>query len=439
MAGLKQTGRLNRRTRRKMRAKRCGRPDKENNNNFADFKALSKWNKKVLTYRIYDYPKNSLTRSQTDSETRKAFDMWQEVAGISFQEQRSGTPDIVIKWAQGSHGDGNSFDGRSGVLAHAYFPGQGQISGDAHFDDAEPWSITPHVGVQVLNTLIHEFGHSLGLAHSSPGTIMEPYHRGWDTNLRLSPDDIAGIQSLYGRNTDPIKPTKPNTDTINFPNEPTGRGSICRKSIDTIVHASGNTYVFIGDQYYKLTDTTVAEGYPRSITQYWDGLPGGLDASVRWDEKDYTYFFKGSQYWRFKGTTPESGYPKDLSEWGNLPSNLDAAFQWSGDGNLYFFKGSKFWKFDTNDGPGTVEGPQEISNYWGNMPTNLHGALKWSNGNNYVFKGRRYWRLDTSSRSIDNAKPSYPRSIGLYWYDCPKTNRQLSTSNGGRRRKEIVP
>merc|ERR1719300_1429858 len=79
------------------------------------------------------------------------------------------------------------------------FPGQGPISGDAHFDDDEPWSVTWGLGKHhALNTLVHEFGHSIGLDHSTPGTIMEPYYRGWDNNLRLTEDDIRGAQSLYG-------------------------------------------------------------------------------------------------------------------------------------------------------------------------------------------------------------------------------------------------
>ena len=85
-------------------------------------------------------------------------------------------------------------------IAHAYFPGQGDISGDAHFDAAEAWSVTPYRGIQLLNTLTHEIGHSLGLEHSRvPGYIMAPQYKGWDADLRLVEDDIKGIQYLYGK------------------------------------------------------------------------------------------------------------------------------------------------------------------------------------------------------------------------------------------------
>ena len=47
--------------------------------------------------------------------------------------------------------------------------------------------------------MTHEFGHSLGLAHSfDKRSVMFPYYKGYETNFALSKDDIRGIQSLYG-------------------------------------------------------------------------------------------------------------------------------------------------------------------------------------------------------------------------------------------------
>lgn len=45
----------------------------------------------------------------------------------------------------------------------------------------------------------HEFGHSLGLSHSSiPGSLMFPWYQGWKANFQLPNDDREAIQILYG-------------------------------------------------------------------------------------------------------------------------------------------------------------------------------------------------------------------------------------------------
>lgn len=45
----------------------------------------------------------------------------------------------------------------------------------------------------------HEFGHSLGLSHSSvQGAIMYPYYQTLSGDVALSGDDVVGIQAIYG-------------------------------------------------------------------------------------------------------------------------------------------------------------------------------------------------------------------------------------------------
>lgn len=53
--------------------------------------------------------------------------------------------------------------------------------------------------IDLVGTLVHEFGHALGLEHSPvPGSVMNPrIHNGDQARRTLHPDDIAGIRALY--------------------------------------------------------------------------------------------------------------------------------------------------------------------------------------------------------------------------------------------------
>ncbi|XP_044524942.1 matrilysin [Gracilinanus agilis] len=194
--GISETGVLNPETMEIIQKPRCGVPDIEN---FQLYPNTPKWPSNVVTYRILSYT-SDMPRYKVDQLVEKAFAQWSEVSPLIFKRVLKGEADIMIGFARGAHGDFNPFDGPGGILAHAFAPGLG-LGGDAHFDNDEQWSDGSQLGINFLFTATHEFGHSLGLAHSSnPKAVMYPtYHISNSEDLSLSDDDIKGIQTLYGK------------------------------------------------------------------------------------------------------------------------------------------------------------------------------------------------------------------------------------------------
>ncbi|XP_056417550.1 matrilysin-like [Hyla sarda] len=192
---MKVTGKLDKDTMNIMKAPRCGMPDVAE---FTTFQGRPRWQKTSITYRILNYTPD-LPSSVVDDSIQKALNVWSQVTPLRFTKVNSGDADILIQFRARTHGDSNPFDGQSGVLAHAYAPGNG-IGGDAHFDEDERWTNT-RAGFNLFLVAAHEFGHSLGLGHSDDRrALMFPTYQSVEVNnFRLSQDDINGIQSLYGR------------------------------------------------------------------------------------------------------------------------------------------------------------------------------------------------------------------------------------------------
>ncbi|KAM8975888.1 matrix metalloproteinase-20-like [Pelodytes ibericus] len=193
--GMKVTGRLNSETMNMMKTPRCGMPDVAA---FTLFPGTPKWQKTALTYRILNYTPDLSVPAVNDA-IRMALNVWSEVTPLTFTMVPRGQADILVQFSQRSHGDNSPFDGPSSVLAHAYAPGNG-IGGDAHFDEEERWS-SSNLGINLFLVAAHEFGHSLGLSHSTDRrALMFPTYQFVNPNtFRLGADDISGIQSLYGR------------------------------------------------------------------------------------------------------------------------------------------------------------------------------------------------------------------------------------------------
>ncbi|XP_041360430.1 stromelysin-3-like [Gigantopelta aegis] len=421
LAGLPVTGDLDPNTKEMMSLPRCGVPDNIGIGRKSKRKkryALqgSKWAKTDLTYKIAEFSQD-LQKGQTELEVDRALKVWSEVTPLRFTRKQIGPVDIEVKFVRRSHGDGNPFDGRGRTLAHAFFP---QYGGDAHFDEEEPWTIAVSTGVNLFQVAAHEFGHSLGLAHSDVSTaLMAPFYRGFQRSFTLDADDVGAIQELYGPpnnvkpgiRAEPPKPVPTSGDpVISIP-------AICRDpQFDSITqNADGFTYVFKGDYYYRLNGYGIDTGFPRRITMDWRGVESPIDAALHWDN-GYTFLFKGENYWKFYNF--RLIYARKISEgFRGVPNNIEAAFVWGGNGKTYFIKGNEYWRYSDNKVDSRYPKPMSV---WRGIPNGIDSAFKWKNGRTYFFNGRQYYRFHDSNFRVDDG---YPRDVGNWWLGCPSQSQ----------------
>ncbi|HUB79244.1 MAG TPA: matrixin family metalloprotease [Bryobacteraceae bacterium] len=140
-----------------------------------------------------------LEESEIRGELARAFAVWAQYANVSISPAAAPglARSIDILFARYAHGDAYPFYGPGGVIAHTFYPTPSNpepLAGDMHLNADESWSIGGTL--DLFSVALHETGHALGLGHSDdPTSVMYPYYR---FQTGLTPDDIAGIQALYG-------------------------------------------------------------------------------------------------------------------------------------------------------------------------------------------------------------------------------------------------
>uniref|UniRef100_A0A672IUE3 Matrix metallopeptidase 19 n=1 Tax=Salarias fasciatus TaxID=181472 RepID=A0A672IUE3_SALFA len=335
-----------------------------------------------LTYRIYNYAPD-LGQLQTRLAIQRAFRYWSDVSPLTFQELHRGRADIKISFHRNDGSCPVPFDGRGHVLAHADAPESGVV----HFDADELWTEGEQRGSNLRIVAAHEIGHALGLGHSQFYTaVMGPIYNGYSSHFQLHPDDIRGIQALYGRARVALlfsgKPAAPDP---------------CKATLDAVMLGPLNKTFFFSGQYVW---TLSGRGFnaPVLTSALWRELPAGLDAAAHSQRTGKSYFLKEDRVWRYTGFTLNPGFPKRLF---GIPGNIDSAFYFSKNKTMIFFK--------------VISYPRPIGELFRGAPSHPDAALTWTNGRVYLFRGAQYWRVDQQQQAVER---DYPLSIPSRWMQC---------------------
>lgn len=169
----------------------------------------------LLSPGLFDDLNQPISPAFLRQAVEEALGLWASVVPVHFTEVPDsgpapseadyspvGKPQIRI----GHH----KIDGAGTVKAHAFYPSGTGLSGDVHLDNTDRWAVIgTYDNPDVLGIVLHELGHSLGLAHSEdPNAVMYYVARrmaGPGSGF-LAADDIAGMQSIYGPGTGSVSP-----------------------------------------------------------------------------------------------------------------------------------------------------------------------------------------------------------------------------------------
>ncbi len=156
---------------------------------------------RTLSYRLNTFSTDTHKKWQERAVT-VALRAWKwRLKNLSFRREYNPDThvDINVEFEDLDH-----FKGNKGVLAHAYYPGQGEISGDCHINDEWNWVPGVHMSSlakpPLIPILIHEFGHAIGLTHDTlhAEDIMYPSFNLGKTKNRIGSHSIIRAQDRYG-------------------------------------------------------------------------------------------------------------------------------------------------------------------------------------------------------------------------------------------------
>ena len=323
-AGINMTGKIDQQTKKLILQKRCGVQDVSigfRNRRSVRMKRYNlqgqRWSHNDLTWSIRRPPQSGyISRDIVRRELTCALSVWARHTLLTFTSHDDDKADIQIFFHHNYHGDGYPFDGPGSVLAHAFFPGAGR-GGDAHFDEDENWSEVREISREATSLFavaVHEFGHSLGLSHSTDkNSLMYPWYSTVPQDLSLPDDDKQAIQHLYGAQYEP--PTRrPAPRPSPHPTRPTSPESTplyeivpdrCDTNFDAVAVLRSEMWVFKGKYFWRINVDGGSREDPMELSSFWYGLPSDIDhVDAVYERNDHDIvFFVGKKYYILAGNS----------------------------------------------------------------------------------------------------------------------------------------
>jgi hypothetical protein len=133
-------------------------------------------------------------------EVARALQAWADVSNLNFHfVPDDGSPQGTAGLAQGDSRFGDirigGYDMGSGILGLGWNPGSTTTAGDVELSTATALPIGSMP--DLASVLMHEIGHGIGFNHSlADPAVMEGGL--WGTYPGPYPDDVAGVQAMYG-------------------------------------------------------------------------------------------------------------------------------------------------------------------------------------------------------------------------------------------------
>jgi matrixin len=205
--------------------------------------------------------------SDWQAQFAKAATVWQKVANVNFSLLSDNGAALGVSGKQQM--DSRFGDIRIGgyamdpsILAYAYLapPANGGTdAGDIFFNTAQSWQINGTT-YDLMTVAIHEFGHALGMGHSTDSTAaMYPAYTA--TKEAVNTDDTSGIRSIYNSRQNDFFDANGANDVSSVADDISsyidGNGQLTLSALDS------TTPVMIGQgdlDWYKITVPSTTTG-----------------------------------------------------------------------------------------------------------------------------------------------------------------------------------